>query len=227
MAVTAYQPNVTSTGRLLTIADVAVLPSDLPSGPMKYELDNGRLVSGPFKIADISVMPRDLPSGAVDYELDNGRLVVMSPPVNRHSALQTRLNGELYVQADCRGLGETRVEAGLILWRNPDRLVGPDLAFFSKNLFPLRESSEGYIETMPDLVFEVRSKNDTLSEIQQKVTDYLNAGVKQVFIVDPAANTVAQHRVGAPVTMFGEHDILHLDDVIPGCSLSLAELFRL
>src|ERR1700675_1932754 len=107
MAATAYQPNVTSAGRLLTIADVAVLPSELPSGPMKYELNNGRLVSGMFKIADVAVMPRDLPSGPVDYELDNGRLVVMLPPVNRHSALQTRLSAALVKKADDDGFGET------------------------------------------------------------------------------------------------------------------------
>jgi Uma2 family endonuclease len=226
MAATSYQPSVTFTGRLLTIADVAVLPSDLPSGPMKYELNNGRLVSGMFTIADVAVMPRDLPSGPVDYELNNGVLTIMSPTGRRHGVVQSRIAAVLTSLGDDRGLGETAVETGIILWRGPDRLVGPDVAYWSKASFPLRESSEGYVETIPDLIFEVRSKNDTNAEIQHKVADYLAAGVKHVLVVDPEVNTIALHRVGGPATMFGKRDMLRLDDLIPGCSISLSDLFR-
>src|SRR5207248_9442375 len=34
--------------RLLTAADLAALPDELPSGPVKYELDDGRLVVMPL-----------------------------------------------------------------------------------------------------------------------------------------------------------------------------------
>jgi Uma2 family endonuclease len=177
-------------------------------------------------IADIAVMPRDLPSGPVDYELDNGRIIAMSPPGNRHSALQTRLSATLVKHGDDRGIGETRVEVGIVLWRKPDRLVGADVAFFAKSSFPLRESAEGYIETIPDLIFEVRSKNHTDADVQHKLADYLAARVKQVLVVDPEAKTVAIHRMGASAVILGEQDVLRLDDVIPGFSLSMVELFR-
>ncbi len=179
----------------------------------------------PFTIADVARMPRELPSGPVDYELDNGALVTMSPTGNRHSALQTRLSKILAIQGDDREFGETRVEVGVILWRNPDRLVGSDVAFFSKDLFPPRESAEGYLETIPDIVFEACSKNDTAAELRHKVNDYLAAGVKQVFVVDTDDKQVVLHRVGTPEVVLREQDALHLD-VIPGFALSLAELFR-
>ena len=73
-------------------------------------------------------------------------------------------------------------------WRNPDRLVGADAVFIANSSLPIRESSEGYLETIPDLVVEVRSKNDTLPAVQRKVDDYLTAGVKVVWVVDPAAH---------------------------------------
>src|SRR5207244_2673377 len=142
-----------------------------------YELNNGRLVSEPFTIADVAEMPRDLPSGPVDYELDRGVLVIMSPTGRRHGVVQGRISALLISLGDARGLGETAVETGVILWSDPDRLVGPNVAFWSKASFPLRESSEGYVETIPDVVFEVRSKNDTHSSVNQKVADYLKAGV--------------------------------------------------
>ncbi|HZZ28890.1 MAG TPA: Uma2 family endonuclease [Pirellulales bacterium] len=179
-----------------------------------------------FTIADVSAMPRELPSGPVDYELDNGRIITMSPTGRIHGILQGRITAALISLADQQGLGQTMVEVGVILWRNPDRLVGPDVAFFSKGSFPLRESAEGYLETMPDLVFEVRSKNDSAADMQHKVADYLAAGVKQVFVVDGEAKTVARHTVGKPVEIIAEENTLHLGDIIPNFSLILRDFFR-
>jgi Uma2 family endonuclease len=226
MAIIAPQPRVKSKGRLLTIADVAALPRDLPSGPMKYELDDGRLVSEPFTIADVAVLPRQLPSGPVDYELDNGELIVMSPTGRRHGVVQGRISALLISLGDERGLGETAVETGIILRRNPDKLVGPDVSFWLKTSFPLNESSEGYVETIPELVFEVRSKNDQQVEIDEKVADYLKVGVKHVFVVDAAAATVVRHFPASPPAEFGDGDVLDLSDVLPDLIISLAELFR-
>lgn len=150
----------------------------------------------------------------------------MSPTGRIHGILQGRITAALISLADQQGLGQTMVEVGVILWRNPDRLVGPDVAFFSKGSFPLRESAEGYLETMPDLVFEVRSKNDSAADMQHKVADYLAAGVKQVFVVDGEAKTVARHTVGKPVEIIAEENTLHLGDIIPNFSLILRDFFR-
>ena len=38
---------------------------------------------------------------------------------------------------------------------------------------PIRESREGYLETIPELVVEIRSKNDSSAEINQKIAEYL------------------------------------------------------
>src|SRR6516165_10546077 len=82
-----------------------------------------------FTVADIAVLPSDLPSGAVRWELDNGRLVSMPPPGDIHAAADSNMIAALKVQGEWRGLGKPRTEVGIILWRNPDRLVGPDAAF--------------------------------------------------------------------------------------------------
>jgi Uma2 family endonuclease len=183
---------------------------------------NGRL----FTVADVDKMPRDLPSGPVDYELDNGRIITMSPPSRVHGVLQVRIGAALISFGDRQGHGQTMVESGIVLWRNPDRLVGPDVAFFSQKSFPLQESSEGYLETIPDIVFEVYSKNDTDAELRHKVADYLAAGVKQVFTVEPDRRTITRHRVGTPASVLSENDVLSLDEIIPGFALALSDFFR-
>src|SRR6266481_1288543 len=103
--------------------------------------------------ADLAMLPSDLPSGPVVYELDNGRLVVMPPPGDIHGAVETILASELRNQGDKRGHGKTRSGGvGVILRKDPDRVVGPDAVFVSKSSLPIRTSKEGYLETIPELV---------------------------------------------------------------------------
>jgi Uma2 family endonuclease len=177
-------------------------------------------------IADLAAMPTDLPSGPVDYELDNGRIVVMSPTGRRHGEVHSAIAAALHVQGQQRGHGKAYVETGVILWRSPDRMVGPDASFVCKRSLPERESPEGFLETIPELVVEIRSKNDSIPDLEAKVADYLRAGVQLVWVVDPDAQTVAEHRHGASPKTLGATDFLRCDDLIPGFCLSLDELFR-
>jgi Uma2 family endonuclease len=84
----------------------------------------------------------------------------------------------LLAQGEQKGHGKAYTEVGIVLARNPDHLVGADAAFIMNRSLPAREAPEGYLETVPELIVEIRSKNDTTTEINEKVTDYLQAGVQ-------------------------------------------------
>jgi len=176
-------------------------------------------------VADLAMFPTDLPSGDVRYELDNGRLVVMPPPGFIHSRADIRLAKELLAQGEERGLGIACGQIGVILWRNPDRLVGPDASFIANASLPVRIAPEGYLETIPDLVVEVRSPNDSLPEVGRKVADYIRAGVKVILVPDPAAQTVTAHRNGQQPQVFTINDTLTIPDVIPGFQLPVIAVF--
>jgi Uma2 family endonuclease len=180
-----------------------------------------------FTAADLELLPSDLPSGPVHYELDNGRLITMPPPGDIHGAIELNVGSALKVQGELRGHGKARSgDVGIVLWRNPDRVVGADAAFIAITSLPLRRSPEGYLETIPDLVVEVRSKNDTLAAILRKVEDYLHAGVRLVWVVDPQTRTVTAHRRDMPPQVFHEDDILTVDDVIPGFQLPVRDALQ-
>src|SRR5262245_2426403 len=100
----------------------------------------------PLTVEDLEALPDELPTGPVKYELDNGRLVVMPPPGADHGSYQVRIGGHLWVQGEERGYGRAFTDPGVILWRNPDRLVGPDAAFVVSASLPPRLSREGYLE---------------------------------------------------------------------------------
>jgi len=177
-------------------------------------------------IADVAALPRTLPSGDVRYELDDGRLIIMPPPGDIHGAVQSNVVTQLKVQGEFRGLGRARAEVGLVLRTNPDRLTGPDAVFVTAALLPLKRSKEGYLETIPDLVVEVRSPNDTGPEVQAKVDEYLAAGVRVVWVADPKSQTVMAHRANQAPQAFGPFDSLTVPDVIPSFQIPVADLFR-
>jgi Uma2 family endonuclease len=197
MSPTASAIKPISSNRLLTIADLAVLPSQLPTGP-------------------------------VQYELDHGRLLIMAPPGNEHGAVESNLVTELKIQGDRHGFGKVRSgDVGIVLGRNPDHVVGADIVFVCTTSLPIRVTKEGYLETIPDLIVEVRSKNDTTREINDKVKDYLDAGVRVVWVPDSKDRTLTVFQKGQAPQVLREDDMLTAEDVIPDFQLRVSESFLL
>jgi Uma2 family endonuclease len=180
----------------------------------------------PFTAADLAELPRDLPSGPVHYELDNGRLVAMSPPGHKHGKIEARIAAKLIEAGESTGFGEVSSgEIGIVLWRNPDRVVGADIAFVRRESLPVKESREGYLETIPDLVVEVASKNDTAAYLDRKANDYLRAGVRVVWVADPQAKSLTENRRDVQPRVFAETETVALPEIIPGLQLALQEVF--
>jgi Uma2 family endonuclease len=151
----------------------------------------------------------------------------MAPPGDLHGAVELSIAAQLKSQGDLRGFGKARSGAvGIILWRNPDRVVGADAVFIANASLPIRRSPEGYLETVPDLVVEVVSKNDARPYVSQKVSDYLSAGVKVVWVADPPSRTVTEYRPSAELVTYHAEDVLTLEDLIPGFQMQVAEAFE-
>ena len=151
----------------------------------------------------------------------------MSPPGGDHGFAENVMARELGVQGQVRGFGMSACgEVGIVLRRNPDRVVGADVAYFSQARFPVRRSPEGYFETIPDLIVEVASKNDTRAYLQRKIADYLQAGVTIVWIVEPATRTLVEYRAGQEPVTFNEAATVELPGLIPDFRLSLQDVFR-
>lgn len=180
----------------------------------------------PFTAADLAEMPRDLTSGPVRYELDNGRLIAMSPPGHIHGRVEIAIASALRDACMKGRLGEiSGGDSGILLWRNPDRVVGADVVFIRADALPVKLTSEGYLETIPDMVVEVVSKNDTAPYVARKVEDYLRTGVQVVWVADPEDRTLAEHRRGAQPRVYDAAETVELPDLMPGFRLSLKDVF--
>jgi Uma2 family endonuclease len=160
------------------------------------------------------------------YELVRGELVPVSPPGGEHGEFAAWLAAALIAFVRPRRLGTVYVETGFILSRRPDTVRGPDVAFVTRERrASLGGRIRGYIPGAPDLAIEIRSPEDTLAELSAKAADYLRAGTRFVWVVDPVAQTVQVHRFGEPAFTIQAGASLDGKDPLPGFTLPLNELF--
>lgn len=107
----------------------------------------------------------------------------------------------------------------------PSDVRMPDVSFIGAHRvakFPAR----GWLDIPPDLAVEVVSPTDSASTVQLKAHDYIRAGVPLVWVVFPESRTVEVRRTGSStIQVLGEGDVLSGDDVLPGFSVAVTELF--
>ncbi len=102
----------------------------------------------------------------------------------------------------------------------------PDVSFVSWARLPERQSPGKPIPDLaPDLAVEVLSKSNTPQEMERKLREYFQAGVRLVWYVDPEARTVEVFTAVDWSTMLDESQTLDGGDVLPGFVLPLRELF--
>ena len=124
-----------------------------------------------------------------------------------------------------RKLGEVGTEQGFILSRNPDTVRAPDVHFVSsERLRPANE--DGFFEGAPDLAVEVLSPEDRASEVQEKIREYFSAGARLVLVADPRTETVTVHHPSGRAQVFSGEQEVPLEDILPGFSFRVANLFR-
>lgn len=169
-----------------------------------------------------------MPRGRVRYKLVKGELLSMSPGGSEHGAIALRISTLLDQFVTANGLGLAFVaETGFLLARDPETVRAPDFAFVCKERLPASGLPQGYWPGAPDLAIEVVSRGDAAHDVNEKVAEWLHAGTRAVWVVDPRARTVTIHLAGGQVQTLAANDTLAGAPVLPGFQCSVAELFRI
>lgn len=159
-------------------------------------------------------------------ELVQGRLVVREPAGALHGLVAMSLGAELVAHVErtgARGGGVFAAETGFKLASNPDTVRAPDVAFIAKDRLPSRDT-RGYPALAPDLVVEVLSPDDRPGEVLAKVGDWISAGCRLVWVVDPERRVARVYRQDGTEAIVVEPASLDGEDVLPGFSCALAAI---
>ncbi|HEU5261181.1 MAG TPA: Uma2 family endonuclease [Gemmatimonadales bacterium] len=158
-------------------------------------------------------------------ELVRGRLVVREPPGTWHGAIAATLTCLLGEFVRRHGLGIVFAQdTGFKIASDPDTVRAPDVAFVARDRTD-RISRRGYAELAPDLLAEILSSDDRPGEVLAKVADWLGAGTRLAWVVDPERSEVRVYRRDGSLVVLREGDSLDGEDVLPGFSCPLIALF--
>jgi len=158
-------------------------------------------------------------------ELIRGELIMMSPSGFEHGRLASRIDRRLgdFVEKNALGI-VTGAGTGFVIARDPDTVRAPDVGFVRSERAP-EQPTPGFFPGPPDLAVEVLSPNDRAGEVSAKVQDWLAAGCRAVWVVDPGKRTVAVYESGRQEVRFSIADELQGGDLLPGFRLPVAEIF--
>lgn len=178
----------------------------------------------------IPIIAEDLPYLTPDEqlcELVAGELVQEPLPGAEHGLVAATILGHLFRFVHERRLGHLfAAETGFVLARDPDTVRGPDVAYVSAERVAATVRRGPFFEGAPDLAVEVLSPGNRREEIAAKVRDYLSAGSRAVWVVDPDRRTVTVHRPDREPERLAGSDVLAGGPVLPGFRLSLDEVFE-
>jgi Uma2 family endonuclease len=80
--------------------------------------------------------------------------------------------------------------------------------------------------TAAEPIVEVRCKNDTETEVSDKVAAYLTAGARLVWVADLRQRTISAHRPNQPPVILSSGDTLTADEIIPDFAVPVDEFFK-
>ncbi|MGH7221832.1 MAG: Uma2 family endonuclease [Gemmataceae bacterium] len=168
-----------------------------------------------------------LPDNGVPNELIRGRIVSMNLPTPRHGeiCLQTAYLVRRFL--DDHHLGRlVGNDSGVITQHDPDSMRGADVAFFSYSRVPPGPIPPGYLSVVPELVFEVRSSGDRWGRILAKVSEYLEAGVTVVCVLDKMTERCHVYRNEDEMQVVLPDQELTIPDVLPEFRVVVRRFFE-
>ena len=109
----------------------------------------------------------------------------------------------------------------------PTKVRRADVSLIRLDRLSLAQATaEGHLPIAPDLAVEVVSPNDNAYEVDEKVQDFLRAGARRVWVVNPQTQTVAVHRAEGIGAILRASDELSGEELLPGFRCPVSDFFR-
>ena len=156
----------------------------------------------------------------------DGEIIIMPPTGGETGKRNAKLITRFTIWNEQTGLGEVfDSSTGYQLPSKANR--SPDVSWIEKkrwhSLTP--EQKQKFIPLAPDFVLELMSPSDYLANVQLKMKEYLDNGVKLGWLINPGAKQVEIYRLGKDVELLDSPQSLSGEDILPGFVLNLTDIF--
>ena len=160
-------------------------------------------------------------------ELVAGRIVRMTPTNPTHGRIEANVAAALKRFVSTQNLGFVMAgEVGVFTGRNPDTVRAADVLYLSHERDARRSRPQGFLDVAPELIVEILSPTDRPDQVRRKLGEYFAAGVRLVWVIDPAARTVQVHRERGEPLSLASGAVVTGEDVLPGFELPVDDVFE-
>ena len=175
----------------------------------------------PVTLAEYAALPKH-----PRYELVKGVLVELMVASDEHEETVMLVGHHMLDHTRPRGLGKVYgSNRGYVTGpTSPATSRMPDVSFVSNARLGQPDMAGMLYDGAPDLAVEILSESNTPAEIAQKVSEYLSAGGKAVWVIDIDARTLTVHTADAPPLALNDADTVDGGDYLPGFACAVADL---
>ncbi len=155
-----------------------------------------------------------------------GVLIVMSLVGGESGRRELKLGGQLLNWNEATGLGEA-FSSSTIFKLPLGSQRAPDAAWVERDRWDALtlEEQEKFPPLAPDFVIKLRSRTDSLLDLQTKMVEYQANGVRLGWLINPQAQQVEIYRLGREVEVLQSPTSLSGEDVLPGFMLDLTRIW--
>jgi Uma2 family endonuclease len=171
-------------------------------------------------IAEVELSPPEF-----NWELIKGEVVAVNPTSLHAAAVGARILTFLnaHVLATNAGL-VVGPDAGFVIFPDQNTLLAPDVSFITAPRVPSFAAQQHFARLAPDLVVEVMSPSDRMTDALRKISLYLEAGVPLIWLVEPGTRTLSVFEPDRPPVRLAGDQIVAAAAILPGFSMRVDDL---
>lgn len=156
-----------------------------------------------------------------------GEIIIMSPTGTQTGAWNSEFNIELGIWNRKHKLGKT-FDSSTGFKLPTGATYGPDAAWMTHEKWNALSSVQKrkFAPVVPDFIMELRSPNDRLESIQEKIAEFMESGCQLAWLIDPILQKTTVYRADGQEVEVPFDQILRGGSVLPGFEVKLADLFQ-
>ena len=155
-----------------------------------------------------------------------GDLFIMSPTGSETEERNFNLNGQLWIWTKQDGTGVGFGSSGGFTLPN-GAVRSPDAAWIKRTKWEIipADKRKKFAPICPEFVVELRSENDNLSTLKEKMQEYIDNGTQLAWLIDRKQRKVFIYRTNCGVEELNNPQTLTGEDILPGFVLDLSEIW--
>lgn len=178
------------------------------------------------KVSDDELLQLSSDNPETRFETTKERkLIIMSPTGSNSGRRNSSLIAQVWLWNTQAALGEV-FDSSTGFTLSNGAIKSPDVSWIQLERWNelTQQQQDKYAPIDPDFVIELKSTTDKLSNLQEKMAEYIDCGVRLGWLINPTDKQVEVYRIGCSQEILDNPIALSGEDVLPGLTVDLTNI---